>query len=580
VSWANVTDGTRVRTFVAALALSLSVAGCAGSVMGSGTAGSTGSPGAAGSTGAGTGTAGTSGGGGSAPGNPNFTLTCSGPTPGSPMLRLLTRTEVVNTLNDVFPEVKGQWSSSLPSSSISAHGFDNDGSAQVGNQLASAILDTATSLATALVGSPLANILPCSTGAADHACAQTFLAKYGQRLFRRPLTSDEQQSYLAFFDASKGKSDFKTALKWMTIGLVQSPNTLYRSEIGTDNGGGRQLRPYEIATELAYTYTGSTPSEALLQMATGGNLGDPVALARSLAASDAGKQMLQRFFEQYLDYASVVSMQKPNVPMFSQVAPDMVQETHAFIDSVVLQGGGGLKELLTASTTNPSRALAAYYGTGNAYSGGFPMPPQDYASVQRPSGLGIGVLAQGAFLATHASSDTSSPTKRGLFPYYRLFCGAKLTPPANVPPLDTTSSKPNVNTTRDRYELLHQMAGSNCAACHKQFDPIGFASEHFDEGGRYRAKEKTFDINASGSVTTPGGNMLTFSSQEELMTALAEEPVIHQCFAAFLAAYGFGSDEPCIGSSQVPDLQAGKIGIQEAFVRLAGEPHFTQRASQ
>lgn len=561
----------------AALSLSLSLAGCAGSANGSGTAGTSGSAGSS----SGTGTAGTSGGGGSTPtGNPNFTLTCSGPTPGSPVLRLLTRAELVNTMNDVFPEVKGQWTSSLPSNSISAHGFDNDGAAQVGNQLASAILDTATSLATALVGSPLANILPCSTGAGDHACAQTFLTKYGQRLFRRPLTSAEQQSYLSFFDASKAKSDFKTALKWMTIGLVQSPNALYRSEIGTDSGGGRQLGAYEIATELAYTYTGSTPSDALLQMAGGGNLGDPVALARSLAGTDAGKQMLQRFFEQYLDYAGVVSMQKPNVPMFSQVAPDMVQETRAFIDQVVLQSGGGLKELLTASTTNPSRALAAYYNTGNAYSGGFPMPAQDYASVQRPSGLGIGVLAQGAFLAAHASTDASSPTKRGLFPYYRLFCAAKLTPPPNVPPLDTTTAKPNVNTTRDRYELLHQMAGSSCAVCHKQFDPIGFASEHFDEGGRYRAKEKTFDINSSGSVTPPGGSALSFSSQEDLMMALAEEPVIHQCFAAFLATYGFGSDEACIGASQVPDLQAGKIGIQEAFVRLAGEPHFTQRASQ
>ena len=40
----------------------------------------------------------------------------------------------------------------------------------------------------------------------------------------------------------------------------------------------------------------------------------------------------------------------------------MVQETRAFIDQVVFQSGGGLKELLTATTTNPSRALATYYG--------------------------------------------------------------------------------------------------------------------------------------------------------------------------------------------------------------------------
>ena len=43
----------------------------------------------------------------------------------------------------------------------------------------------------------------------------------------------------------------------MTVALIQSPNALYRSEIGADSGGGmRQLSPYEVATELAYTFTG------------------------------------------------------------------------------------------------------------------------------------------------------------------------------------------------------------------------------------------------------------------------------------------------------------------------------------
>ena len=86
------------------------------------------------------------------------------------------------------------WSASLPASTISAHGFDNDGSATVGAQLAGAVLDAAQALATALVGTPLATVLPCSAsaGTANHACAQTFLQKYGQRLFRRPLTTAEQ----------------------------------------------------------------------------------------------------------------------------------------------------------------------------------------------------------------------------------------------------------------------------------------------------------------------------------------------------------------------------------------------------
>src|SRR4029079_7734613 len=202
-------------------------------------------------------------------------------------LGLLTSSELTNTLSDVFPDVKGKWTASLPANTISAHGFDNDGSAQVGAQRAGAVLDAALSVATALVGTPLATVLPCSTSTADHACAETFLNKYGQRLFRRPLTTAEHDKYLSFFDASKTKSDFKTALKWMTVALIQSPKAVSRLQIGADSGGGmRQLSAYEVATELAYTFTGTTPTDALLTMAASGNLGDTTALAKTMIATD------------------------------------------------------------------------------------------------------------------------------------------------------------------------------------------------------------------------------------------------------------------------------------------------------
>ena len=96
----------------------------------------------------------------------------------------------------------------------------------------------------------------------------------------------------------------------------------------------------------------------MLTMAASGNLGDTTALAKSMLATDAGKQMLHRFFEQYLDYADISSVQKPNIASYASVSADMVKETRTFIDQTVFQSGGGLKQLLTATTTNPSRALA------------------------------------------------------------------------------------------------------------------------------------------------------------------------------------------------------------------------------
>jgi len=520
--------------------------------------------------------------------SPNFTLACPSASLGTPMLRLLTRTELINTLGDTFPEVRTAWTHTLPASTISAYGFDNEASATVGNQLASAVLDTAKAVGTAVIGTSFATILPCSSSAADRTCAGTFIDKYGKRLFRRALTTEERNRYLTLFDASRAKApDFKTTIKWLTVALIQSPHTLYRSEIGAVTGDTRQLTPYEVATELAYTYTGTTPSDALLTAAGSGSLGDVAAMARSMIGTPAGKQMMQRFFEQYLDYSAVGGLQKPKISTYAGLAADMAEETRAFVEDIVLVNGGGMKNLLTATTTNPSRRLATYYGTGNMSTTAFPMPATDYARVNRPANTGVGILAQGSFLATHASSDASSPTKRGLFPFYRLFCMPKLSPPDNVPPLDTTTQVANVNTTRDRYEKLHGLVNGptgSCATCHQFFDPIGFAFEHFDEGGRYRAKETTasgtFDINSAGTMKAPDGTMITFTSQETLMAGLADQPVIHQCLSAYLAAYAFGSSEACIGASQVNDLRTGTIGITEAFARLATEPHFTKRNVQ
>ncbi len=149
----------------------------------------------------------------------------------------------------------------------------------------------------------------------------------------------------------------------MTVGLIQSPNDVYRSEIGTPAAdGNRNLSATELATEFAYTFTGTTPTDELLTQAESGAQMDGVGLATKLLATDAGKLTLQQFFEAYTGYPQVASVERSNVANFAALRNDMVQETRAFIDQVVIQGNGGLKDLLTASTTNPSRSLATYYG--------------------------------------------------------------------------------------------------------------------------------------------------------------------------------------------------------------------------
>jgi Protein of unknown function (DUF1588)/Protein of unknown function (DUF1592)/Protein of unknown function (DUF1595)/Protein of unknown function (DUF1587) len=548
-----------VRARVALVASLLGAGGCQGAISPGGPAGTGNSPGGG-------------GGGGGSGGSPDLTVACTSAQVGTPALRLLTSGEIVNTLNDVFPGIASQWSSTLPASTVSAFGFDNDASTTVGKQFAAALVDTAQALATVVTGSAVGNFLPCAASSPNHACAEQFLNQYGKRLFRRPLTTAEHDRYLGFFDTSLAKSNFTSALKWMLVGLIQSPNAIYRSEVGAVSSADhlRHLTPYEQATALAYTFAGSTPSAALLAQADSGDVGDVVAIARQLQSTQSGQDVFKRFFQGYLGYTAVSSIQKPSIPTFSAVSADMIGETDAFIRDVLITHRGGLKELLTAPTTNPSAALASYYG--------FPAPASDFATISRPAGRGLGILAQGSFLATHASSDSSSPTKRGLFPYFRLFCQPKLEPPPNVPQIG--QPVPGTKTTRQRYEEAHAPAGSSCSGCHGRFDPIGFGFEHYDEGGRFRNDESGLAINSASRVPDPNdvsATLFSFAGQEDLVTGLADQAVIQQCIAAYMATYAFGSGEACIGASQVPALQAGSVGLADAFIQLAAEPHFTRR---
>jgi len=495
---------------------------------------------------------------------------CDSSALGRPQLRRLTRGELQRTLDDIFPQVKGKWAVSIAEAE-SALGFDNDPAVlTVGGQVAGKLLDTASALATALVADDvLPQVLPCATSTPNHACAQTFLDQFGRRLFRRPLSQTERDRYLSFFDARLSASDFKSALRWMTVGLIQSPHAIYRREVGTLSGSEYQLSQHEIAGELAYMFTGTAPTAELLTQADMGQLSSPeqlMTVAGQLLATPAGQETLQRFFRAWLSYDQLPGT-LPNVPGFAAVAPDMVQETQAFIQQAVLVGRGGPTELLTASYTTPSRALSSFYD--------FPAPSADYAKVERPSGRGIGVLAQGSVIAAHSHEAASSPTLRGLLVFERLLCGQRPQVPPNVPTLVTAS--PGVKTTRQRYEEQHMSAGTACPTCHKLFDPLGFGFEHYDEAGRYREQEASLPIDSSGSLKDGNTVLFAFSGLDELTKNLATLDRVGLCSSGYVNAYAFANSVACLGETRRKEFVAGKLGFIDYFASLAAEPSLTRR---
>ena len=495
---------------------------------------------------------------------------------GPPMLRRLTQGEFQRTVADIFPQITTGWTGvKVGTDAVSALGFSNDAATLVvSQQTAQEILSTAEDVATRVVADDvLPSILPCASSA-DAACAATFISQYGTRLFRRPLSADESQTYNDYFASVTARSSFKLGIKWTLVALFQSPNAVYRSEVGVANGASYTLTPNELATELAYTFGGSTPSPDLLAKAAAGALATPearLAEARNLMTTPSGKEAVRELFREWSGYSLVKARNKTNTAFTPAIAADMATETERFIEDVLFAKGGSLKDLLTAPYTFVSPSLVTFYGYGASSA--------DFTRVDRPANWGVGLLAQGSMLAANAHADATSPTWRGLLVFSKLFCNSKPKPPPVVPSIPAAS--PGVVTTRQRYEQSHISGGPACPACHTLWDPIGFGFEHFDEVGRYREQESGLPIDATGYVKSmKGEQIMTFDGAQDLATQLAGDADVTDCVSGLMSEYVYagGGGVSCLAETARDGLASGKFGLVEYLAQLSTERQFSERS--
>jgi Protein of unknown function (DUF1592)/Protein of unknown function (DUF1588)/Protein of unknown function (DUF1595)/Protein of unknown function (DUF1587) len=519
---------------------------------------------------------GPAGGGGGGTGGqidpPELPSECTETKRGSRLLRRLTAAELRNTETDVFGAQAAAATTTLPGEPVDKIRLSNDAATlTVTQDAAQAILDRAEEVAEIVTAaSALPTNLPCSSATPDETCAGEFIKKYGSGLFRRELAQADVERYLALYRSIVATADFPSALKWVLVGLIQSPHAVYRSELGT----GGKLTPYEVASELAYDYSASPPSPELIALALSGGLEDPevrYAEAKKLLLTERGSQVIQTFFADWLSYRNVLTVSRSNGPdNFESVRRKMVQETEQFLEKLVVEKSGKLADLMTADYTVADAEVASYYG----FSGGAgDFGAGTAAEVKRT--FGLGVFGQGSVTTSMASIAITSPTRRGLLLLRRLFC--------EIPPLpeavnfDLTANEVSGNTTRERLENSH--LGGPCADCHANFDPLGFAFEHIDNIGRYREQETTpngtFPIDATATVAKL--NNLAVDGEEELMRGLSTSAEVLSCISGTMTRYIYGSDGECRDPSARSRVMSGETSIVDFLAELAKEPHFVER---
>lgn len=384
----------------------------------------------------------------------------------------------------------------------------------------------------------LSGLAGCSIDS-GRACRASLVERVGRRAFRRPLTSDQVERYVAVGD---GEANAVESARLSVRALLASPLFLYRTELGVEQSDGTYvLDGWELATALSFAITGSGPDDALLDAVAAGSLDTDAGLeseVRRLLTLPAARDTVATFAEQWLGTESIAAAVKsPSMfPGFDdEVRASMRTETRAFVPHVIFDSTGRFEELLTASYGFVDRRLAPIYEVAGVSS-------EAPVRTELTDGRRSGVLGQAAVLATYAHSDQSSPFRRGTFVRTRLLCQQFGTPPANaggVPDVDPSA------TTRERF--AQHSADPVCASCHVYIDDLGFGFEHFDAIGAWRETEGGHPVDARGNMNDiegmGSGTDLFFDDLHTLGVALANSQTAQACFVREYYRFVHGAAE-------------------------------------
>lgn len=388
--------------------------------------------------------------------------------------------------------------------------------------------------------------------------APAFVELAVSRLFRRSPTPEELSTFTRLH-AEAGPS-------WLLATLMQSPQTLYVHELGEVAGGPRRLSDDEVASALAYAVWGGPPDEDLMLAAKRGELRTADARerhARRLLARDEARHHFRRFVLEWLEVDTLEDTTKhPDVvPGYDAVKAEMLAETRAFVDEIMVHTGGSIAALLAGRFTSIGPAMAQYYG----------LPPDAHGPRIGLAAHGrVGVLQHASFLSAHAHPDSPSPVKRGDFVLRRLLC-TDLPRPSELDLQVVIPPAQPEQTTRERFAA--HVEDPACQRCHKRIDPLGFVFESFDAGGRWRTVEHGRPITTAVQVRHRGETR-PFADSRALSEWLASSPEVHGCVARHFFRYLSGQSDraverefEAIVARLEPDARQSLVEILLAYVR-------------
>ncbi len=482
--------------------------------------------------------------------------------PGPPLVRRLNRNEYSASVRHLL-DVHFDAGEALPDEGAGGEGFDNAAETLFISPIhAEKYLEAARSVVKYAFADPRSSahflIAQPDDATSPLQAASRVLERFLPRAFRRPVKSQEAQSYMELFEeAYASGSGFSGAMQLTLSAVLVSPKFLFISEVPVGSDASVPLTDHELATRLAYFLWGAPPDDVLMGLAERQSLHDLDVLRgevdRMLKDPHARKvrSVAQTFVEQWLGTRALGREFKPDVSIKgydSELEGGMKYEPVFFFHEILTENRS-LLDLIDADYTYMNRRLSRHYKV----KGEFREQPKRVDIADNPHRGGL--LGMAAVLAVSSHAHRTSPVLRGKWILETLLGEPPPPPPPNVPLLEESHGKIQPQSLRERLERHRE--DPSCAACHDRIDPLGFSLEHYDVLGRWRDEVAGLAVDAR--ATLPDGTRFEGPAElKEVLMDRKDQIMRHltRKMLGFALSRGLTHEDFCAVETILDDLKA------------------------
>lgn len=333
-------------------------------------------------------------------------------------------------------------------------------------------------------GEPLRSLLLAPPD--PRAAAEQLISKFVARAFRRDPPAGEVARYVAIAsDLLDRQTPFSDAVLAAYQAVLCSPDFLYFQE------RPGKLDGEALANRLSYFLWRSLPDSELLQAGRDGALHDASKLqshVERLLNDPRAERFIADFTDQWLRLREIEFTQ-PDAELYPEYSDDfelqdsLLRETRAFFGEL-LRHDLGVENVIDSEFVMVNRRLARLYE----------LPEIEGTHLRKvdlpPGHIRGGLITQASVLKVTANGTTTSPVTRGVWLQDRILGSPPPPPPPDIPAIE-----PDLHgaiTIREQLAKHRQVA--ECAVCHRQIDPPGFALECFDILGGYRTHYRALGV--------------------------------------------------------------------------------------